>query len=226
MTEENNPSPEQNESNSNSSGAGASANDAMKHVKATTQDAVQALKVLISDPIGGQLKAYSSLGPANALNVGILFNLIFVASAVLFTQGLWNLFFGFLAEFGSQPAGFPLFKAIILSVIPVVSVFAGFLLVAKFIGKTEIDISGPLFTTGIAMMPLALLFILCRVIGPLNNISYAFAVFCITTTVIAISTALQDIYKLNAQKAVLVTPALLLVAGFLTKLMYKQAFSF
>ena len=226
MTEENNPSPQQNDSNTSSSGAGASANDAMKHVKATTQDAVQALKVLISDPIGGQLKAYSSLGPANALKVGILFNLIFVACAVLFAQGLWDLFFGFLAEFGGEAAGFPLFKAIILSVIPAVSVSAGFLLVAKFIGKTEIDLAGPLFTTGIAMMPLCLLFVLCRVIGPMSNMSYALAVFCITTTVIAISTALQDIYKLNAQKAVLITPALLLVAGFLSKLMYQQIFSF
>jgi hypothetical protein len=226
MTKENNSSPQQNDSNTSSSGADAPANDAMKHVKATTQDAVQALKVLISDPIGGQLKAYSSLGPANALKVGILFNLIFVVGAVLFAQGLWNSFFGLLAGLSGEAAGFPLFKAIILSVIPVVSVSAGFLLVTKFIVKTEIDFAGPLFTTGIAMMPLGLLFILGRVIGPMSNMSYALAVFCITTTVIAISTALQDIYKLNAQKAVLITPALLLVAGFLSKLMYEQIFSF
>ncbi|MEC8189670.1 MAG: hypothetical protein VX033_00605 [Verrucomicrobiota bacterium] len=226
MTEENNPSPEQNDSNTSSPAADVSANDAMKHVKATTQDAFQALKVLVSDPIGGQLKAYSSLGSANALKVGILFNFIFVASAVLFAQGLWNLFFGFLAEFGGETAGFPLLKSIILSLVPVVSVFTGFLLVAKFIGKTEIDIAGPLFTTGIAMMPLGLLFILCRVIGPMSNITHALSFFCITTTVIAISTALQDIYNLNAQKAVLITPALLLVAGFLSRLMYQQIFSF
>lgn len=225
MSDENNTSPEDNNPNTNLSGAGASANDAMNHVKATTQDAVQALKVLISDPIGGQLKAYSNLGSANALKVGVFFNLIFVVSGLLLANGVWNMFFGALAEWG-EGVDFPLFNVVILSVIPVISLCAGFLLVAKFLGKSDMDFSGPLFTTGIAMMPLALLFILCRVIGPLNNISYAFAVFCITTTVIAISTALQDIYKLNAQKAVLVTPVLLILAGFLSKLMYQLTFSF
>ena len=113
------------------------------------------------------------------------------------------------------------FHIIVTAVIPPIALFGGFLLVTKIFGEKEYDVGASAFTTGVAITPLTAMIVGSSFLGFENGEAIAvLGLFCACITIIAISTALQDIYKLSAQKAVLITPTLILIAAYLSKLMY------
>lgn len=181
-------------------------NDAMKQAKETTANAVAAFKTIISDPIGGQLKAYEELGSSNALKVGGFFGLIFSLCGIFAFHHVYDHLN---------------FEVIVTAILPVIALFGGFLLVTKIFGENEYDFGASAFTTGVAITPLTAMIVGSLILGFENVEAIAvLGLFCACITIIAISTALQDIYKLSAQKAVLITPTLILVSAYLSKLIY------
>ncbi len=189
---------------------------AFDEAKEATGQAVKALKSLISDPIGGQYETLKDLGKSNALRAGIVFAVIFAIASYL----LGHSFIATALAFGGGSGLY--FKLIIFSVIPPITVFALFYLVMKFISKEKEELSTVIYTTGVSVIPLALLFFCIKIIGLSDSILLpAIGIFCISTTFLLINSSLQDIYKLSTRKSVLITPAIVFVAGYVSGLIFQ-----
>ncbi|MCK5766116.1 MAG: hypothetical protein KAH26_09025 [Bacteroidales bacterium] len=189
---------------------------AFDEAKEATGQAVKALKSLISDPIGGQYETLKDLGKSNALRAGIVFAVIFAIASYL----LGHSFIATALAFGGGSGLY--FKLIIFSVIPPIAVFALFYLVMKFISKEKEELSTVIYTTGVSVIPLALLFFCIKIIGLSDSILLpAIGIFCISTTFLLINSFLQDIYKLSTRKSVLITPTIVFVAGYVSGLIFQ-----
>lgn len=178
--------------------------------KEATGHAIKALKTLFSDPIGGQHEALKNLGRAHALPAGIVLVVIFAISCyVLGASFIWN------ADAGVY------FKLIIFSAIPSATIFACYFLINKLFSKEKDGLSTFFFTTGVSTIPLAILFFCISILGLESmEILSIIAIFCLSTTFLLINSSLLDIYKLNTQKSVLITPLILYITYYLSKLMY------
>ncbi len=190
---------------------------AYDEAKEATGQALKALKALISDPIGGQYETLKELGKSNALRAGIVLAVIFAIASYLLGHSL----IATAQAFGGEGSGL-YFKLIIFSVIPPVVIFALFYLVMKFISKEKEELSTVIYTTGVSVIPLALLFFCIKIIGFSEPIILpAIGIFCISTTFLLINSSLQDIYKLSSQKSVIITPAIIFVAGYVSGLLFQ-----
>jgi hypothetical protein len=184
---------------------------AYDEAKEATGQAFKALKSLVSDPIGGQYETLKELGKSNALRAGIVFAAIFAITSFLLGDSL--IYSGSASVY---------FKLIIFSVIPPLAIFGLFYLVMKFISKEEEELSTVIYTTGVSVIPLALLFICIKIFGVSNYYTVlAIGIFCLSTTFLLINSSLQDIYKLSTRKSVLITPAIIFVAVYVSGLVFR-----
>ncbi len=207
----------ENQSNDNISKGKEMGQKAYDEAKEATGQALKALKSLISNPIGGQYETLKDLGKSNALRVGIVFGVIFAISSYL----LGHSFISAALAFGGGGAGL-YFKLIIFSVIPPIAVFGLFYLVMKFISKENEDLSTAIYTAGVSVIPLALLFFCVKIIGMNDSLLLpVIGIFCISTTFLLINSFLQDVYKLSPQKSVLITPGIVFIAGYLSGLVFQ-----
>lgn len=197
---------------------------AFAETKEATSQAIKALKTLSSDPIGGQFEALKNLGQSNALRAGIVLVVIFSISCFLLGHSI-------VSELRTHSQGFEgnigvaagtYFKLLLFSVIPSASVFVCYFLIMKLISKEKEEISTCIYTTGVSTIPLAVLFFCIKLFG-LGNLELlsAIGIFCLSTTFFLINSSLQDIYKLSTQKSFLITPTLVLLAGFVSKVLYS-----
>lgn len=188
---------------------------AYEEAKDATGQAAKALKALFSDPIGGQLETLKELGKKNAMRAGIVFGVIFIISCYL----LGHKLLAFYQSFGVSAGAGTYFKLIIFSVVPVLVVFGLYYLIMKFIAKEEEDISTAVYTAGVSVLPLALLFFWIVIFGYGSTALISLvSIFCISTCILLINSSLQDIYKLSSQKSVLLTPAILFITGVVSNL--------
>jgi hypothetical protein len=175
------------------------------------------MKALISDPIGGQDKTLKELGKSNALRAGIVFGVIFAIASYLMGHSL----IATAIAFGAGGTGL-YFKLIIFSVIPPIAIFALYYLVMKFISKEKEDLSTVVYTTGVSVIPLAVLFFFAKIIGWNDSLLMpAIGIFCISTTFLLINSFLQQVYKLSTRQSVILTPAILFVAGYVSGLLFQ-----
>lgn len=190
---------------------------AYDEAKDATGQAAKALKALFSDPIGGQLETLKELGKSNAMRAGIVLGVVFIISTYLLGHDIASIF----QPYGGGGSGV-YFKLIIFSVVPALVVFGLYYLIMKFISKDEEDISTAIYTTGVSVLPLALLFFWMVIFGYGNStLLSVISIFCISTCILLINSSLQDIYKLSSQKSVLLTPAIIFITGLVSKLVLE-----
>jgi len=167
----------ENQANENISKGKEMGQKAFNEAKEATGQAFKALKSLVSDPIGGQYETLKDLGKSNALRAGIVFAVIFAIASYL----LGHSFIATALAYGGGSGLY--FKLIIFSVIPPIAIFALFYLVMKFISKEKEDLSTVIYTTGVSVIPLALLFFCIKIIGLSDSLILpAIGIFCISTT--------------------------------------------
>ncbi|MCD4725477.1 MAG: hypothetical protein K8R63_11610 [Bacteroidales bacterium] len=190
---------------------------AYDEAKEATGQAFKALKALVSDPIGGQYETLRELGKSNALRAGIVLAVIFAISSYVLGHSLVSA----ALAYGGGGTGI-YFKLIIFSLIPPIAVFALYYVVMKFISKEKADLSTAVYTTGVSVIPLALLFFCIKIIGLNDSLLLpVIGIFCISTTFLLINSSLQDIYKLSSRKSVIITPAIVFVAGYISGLVLQ-----
>ncbi len=169
----------------------------------TFQDSWIGVKTFMPNPIGGLLPAFAKLEQKRALNVAVLFCLIF---EVCFVIGI-SLILQRLD--GANHTGFLLL--IIIGIIPFVNltVTSGF---ARLIFKTNGSLTGDLFVAGASLLPLGLLVLIS---GVLNNwvISFILAMFAFCYTILIMYSGCQKISNISEEKSALTVPIMLLVSG-------------
>ena len=202
MTEEQNEvTPEENHDSANDTATQAKeiGQKALSEAKVVTLHAADAIKTLISDPIGGQASCISTLG-VNALPVGIAFIAIFVLVNGIVPNGMMG------DQFHVR-----LFSA---------AGFAGGLLGAIFvIGKlfgSGAHLIGSLFTTGVALLPLTIGFTLAYLLKGSLNTSIGALLFTFIITVLLANASIKSVQNASERATVILTPIAIL-AGMLGK---------
>lgn len=180
---------------------------AFEEAKESTTHAIKALKTLIGDPIGGQKTALADLGGSNALRAGIVLIIIFAISCYLF--GTSFILRGNTGVY---------FKLVLFSVIPSACIFCCYYLIGIIFRKKKKSLPACFFTTGVSVIPLALFFYCLTIFGTdALELLIAIGIFCLCTTILLINSSLQDIFKQSTRGSVLLTPAIVFITYFLSK---------
>lgn len=201
---------------------------ALNESKAAATHAWTALKALFADPISGQGQAFAALGGPKALRAGLAMLVAFcIASYLMLSslisgiQDLTALLLGFPGDFsGYRSSGFDV-KLMIFCVVPAASVFLSYLLVAATLTSRKNDYPACVYAAGITVLPLAAWFLFVWIFGvsiPLLLVLVTF--FCLSTTFLFIASVLRDIFLLDARKTLLLTPAVIIVSTYASKLLY------
>ncbi|MDJ0555159.1 MAG: DnaJ domain-containing protein [Microcoleaceae cyanobacterium MO_207.B10] len=171
--------------------------------KKTFQDAWQAAKTFLPNPISGLLPAFAKLEQQSSLNVAILFGLTF---EVFFVLGM-SLILQRLGD--ASNTGFLLL--IIIGIIPFVNltVTSGF---ARLIFKVNGSLTGDLFIAGASLLPLGLLVL---VSGILNNwvLSGILAIFALCYMILIMFSGCHQISQISEDKSALTVPIMLLISA-------------
>ncbi len=184
-------------------------------------NALYAIKSLVTDPLGGQGQALSGLGETKAMYAGAMFIIAFVISVFL----LEYLFISrFASAFGRSVRMTAYAEMFLIGVVPASALWAAFFLLAK-IFKTQTTPYECVFATGVALIPSTITLLVVLLVG-LNNFEIVTVVgfFGASMTVLFLNSAVLDILKLSTRHAVLLTPTIMLVSAYLTKVMYTAFF--
>lgn len=192
-------------------------NETVRKILDATQKALKhamnALKTIVTDPMKGQSKALAGLGEINPLGAGLVFIAIYLIAGLIGSRG----YFGSFNYWGGGLGFFGYAKLFVSSLVPVVGLFAGYLLIDKALGKKETDWPVYVFTAGVTLLPVGVLFLLFWV--PYQMIT-AVGIFCLSLMVLLVYSALADVYTLDGKAAFWLTPVLFLVVAFVSKVFY------
>jgi hypothetical protein len=184
-------------------------------MKAASSDAFGAFKTFASDPVGGLSPAYDKLGAGKAMAVGITFGAVFalcIALALYRTLGQF-LFHGF--------GGF--LKILLIAVVPFVALMLSSLGV-RTIFRGEGEIGTDSYIAGASLLPFGIVAIIMALLGSsLNsNVIYFLGLLSISLTILMLLAGLTRIYKISERMATIAIPLMLIVTGWLSRLIYEQ----
>jgi len=200
--------------------AAVAAKEAAEAARAASKDALKAVKLVVSDPVGKLPEAYESLGENHAMAAGIVFGVVFDLCVVIG---------GFLA-IRNNPAVRVLFrgqldasgvglgdviKLIIIGAIPLVSLALGGLVARKFF-KGEGVFRKDLFVSGAALLPMSAFLLVTGIFIKVPLIIVAAMPFAISFSVLMLYAACTEMSRISKRAASLAVPVMLLVAGALT----------
>jgi len=210
--------PDTNNPNQGSGSKGAEAGQkALESAKKALGHAVNAIKTIVTDPMNGQSKALTELGETNAFSAGIVFIVIFLIAALIGFLGYFRSFM----YWGGGLGFFGYVKLFISSLVPIIGLFVGYLLIDKTLGKKDTNWMVYVFTTGVTVLPIVILFLLFWF--PYQAIT-AMGVFCLSLTVLLVYSALSSVYTLSSKTAFWLTPVLFLVVALVSRVFYSMIF--
>ncbi len=197
-------------------GARSPSGAAGDRVKAASQDALHAFKMFATDPVGGLAAAAESLGQARALGVGITFGVVFTICVAigLYRSPIFGMF--------GQPQGFgPFLQMLVVAAVPFLSLTGASLGVRKVFGG-EGGLGIDAFIAGAALLPFGFVALLAGLLGAGNfEIIAALALFAVCLTILMLFAGLTRICKTSERAATLAVPLMLIVSGWLAKVIYS-----
>jgi len=162
--------------------------------------ALDAFKILLSDPMGGQGKALAALGESKALSAGIVFLVAFVACGYAYGSSIPE----------AETRLILLGLGIAALALPVATLATGKI----FGGDSKLNTAT--FTAGVALLPAAVFFLLLKLLGAGENwIFDLLLIFPFSMFVILLNAGLMDVHKLTTKKAFLLTPLLIAATMFI-----------
>ena len=186
--------------------------------KEASQEAIGAVKILFTDPIGGLGKAYESLGPSKALPVGIVFLVVF--AVCLLASGFIT---GPYVPGMDIIPGINSFKYVSLAfVTQAVSVAAviGLCFLIRTLNQSTASFTADLFVVGTAAVPLGLAVLVnCLLLKILQHNAFASAltesvmIFAGTLMVFLLFSGTTKIFGITERRAALWVPLMMIAAA-------------
>ncbi len=180
----------------------------------SSKDALQALKALAINPVGGFSTTFDSLGAARALGVGIVYGAAF-ALCLLFATYL------VLSDWWGRPQGFTGFvKILVISIVPFISFFAAATATRKVL-RAEGTLGHDSFVAGASLLPFGGVVLFGALLGIGNvEVTAAFALFTACLTILMLFTGLTRIFKTSERAATFAIPVMLLASAWFSKVIY------
>ena len=131
--------------------------------KAGSQDAIAAVKVLLTDPVGGLAKSFAMFDSGRAQIVGIIFGIVFAIAAVISAVLMGSMLAGMMGGMMGGGMGMPgmgtpslpfsvYLRMFVIDLIQVVGLIVG-CLVTRMIFKGAGNLASDIFTAGACLLP-------------------------------------------------------------------------
>jgi hypothetical protein len=195
--------------------AGEMTEKAAQQAKAAIGSARRALGILALNPVGGLRPAFESLLPIQALQAGIVFSLVF---ALCFAIGARQMIGGPLLWAGGQGSWLVFALKLTLAALVLVAAMAGAQLLARKAFRGAGCLESDLFVAAISLLPVGLLSLLAALLGLGNAEVILFvSVVAFSFCVMILHSGCREISKIGEPWASLAVPLILLVSGWLAK---------
>ncbi|HEX4000956.1 MAG TPA: DUF4339 domain-containing protein [Pirellulales bacterium] len=180
-------------------------------------DALKAFKVMAKNPVGGLRVAYENLGPTRAMQVGIVFAIIFDLSMAFAGQTLMSSFNSVHGNFGSWIVA--AIKLMVIGLIPFGAAVGGFAAVRASL-KGEGSIFSDMFVAGASLVPATIFFLASRILTVANaEVVFVIFVFAVTTTILILYSGFTTLQRIPEAVATLVVPLVIVVGMYACKIM-------
>jgi len=193
--------------------ASASASPISERFKARTQDALNAIKIIATNPVGGLPAAFQSLEKRHAMEVGIAFGVTFELCAVV---GLYLL----LPRWAGTPGLGDILKLLVLGLVPFAVAAGASALARRVFAAPGGSIESDVFIAGTAVLPFGVVFLLAGIVGAANfEVVAITAVFSLSYTILILYTGCTRISGISEQRAAPAVPIIVLIAAWLSKIL-------
>lgn len=183
-------------------------------VKIRSQDALKAVKIVALNPVAGLPEAFQSLEKRQAMEVGIVFAVVFEICAVI---GLYLM----LPRWAGSPGFGEVLKIVIVGCVPFVAI-AGANAVARKVFRGQAGtLESDVFIAGVSVLPFGFASLLAGILGVGNlEVSAIVAVFALSYTILILYTGCTRISGISEARAVPAVPIIILIAGWLSKILF------
>lgn len=219
-------------------GAKSSAEEMGKKAYGTAKEATvsawEAVKVVFSDPMGGQGKALKMMDKKRALSAGVLFAAFFVITFWLFSKSLMFLgvdFFldpgrggGLLGQHIPRPelSFGDHIKLLFMGLIPPVALAACYFGLGRWL--KELDLGAVVFASGLALLPLSIALLLMWALNLNLNLHLAFLFFATCMSLLLINGLMLEGLGTSTKRAFFLSPTTLLVTLIVTRIVWSVLF--
>lgn len=225
------PSPSFAAANALAGGTTVPGSNASAKAKAATDDAWRAVKMLLRDPAGGQSASLKLLGDGRALGVGMIFIAAMALTACLAARAALSQLGHISAAFGTtsglpfDPASLDMtgyLKIILMALIPAAAILISLIALGRIFGG-KASFRSSVFCTGVIVLPVGFLLASTGILGLGNaELMLLIAIFAATIGVVLTYSALVA-HELSTAKAVWLTPAVLVLTIYISKVIYFSA---
>lgn len=208
--------------------------EAVSTAREATGNAWQAIKLIFTDPMGGQSESINMLGKGGALSAGIALCVLFMLVTNLYGFKIYSLQSNMAQQLGqfSDKAGSPsligiLFKVSFAALTPIGGIFGGYFLIGNFVSDTEVGLPEYFLMTGVTLLPMDILGVIAYFLGIANyELIGLLSFFAVTLTILLINGSFLDVMKLSTRKAFFLTPVLILISAYITSVIVRSFFNF
>ncbi|MBV9959658.1 MAG: hypothetical protein JO360_14640 [Acidobacteria bacterium] len=181
-------------------------------VKTASKDAKEAFKTFATNPVGGLPVAFESLGPSRAIGVGIVFGGVSILCMFL---GIYISLPSFIRpDFGDS------LKFFFFGAVPFVSILLASAGTRKVFGGAG-SIGGDSLIAGASLLPLGFLVLISGVLGLANVEIWVFLfAFVLCYTILMLYTGCTRISGVAESKAAFAVPVMIILSGWLTKIIF------
>lgn len=202
-------------------------------LKAGSQDAIQALKVLVMDPVGGLAKSYKIFDSSRALIVGAMFAGVFAIAAMIASLRGAGMMMGVmggmgggsmtaeqaeaLARFGyTPPSTIKIMFGALIGAVVFAAVLIGVCALVRIVFKGTSDFAGDIYTAGASLLPWTVYLLIATILGALNlEILIIVGIFALTYSILMLYTGCIQIANISQAKAALAVPIMLVISFWL-----------
>lgn len=193
--------------------APASASPLGEKLKARSQDALNAVKIIAANPVGGLPAAFQSLEKRQAMEVGIAFGVAFELCAVI---GLYFL----LPRWEGSPGLGEILKLLVLGLVPFAATAGASALARRIFAAPGGSIESDVFIAGTSVLPFGVVFLLAGILGAANfEVIAIAAVFSLSYTILILYTGCTRISGISEQRAAPAVPIIVLITAWLSKIL-------
>ena len=207
----------------NGGGAGAAtplSQQLKSEVRDRSIDAWQGVKLFAKSPVGGLAESFALLDDQRAIQVGIIFAIVYETALFLGAFILKSKAAGLLGV--SLPIGeltaSQMFKVLFLGLVPFASLIgAGALARAIFRGKGRF--AGDVYTAGAVLLPSGFLVLVASLLGAANfEVILVLSLFALTYSILMLYAGCSRIGNISEAGAAPAVPIILLLSGWITKI--------
>jgi hypothetical protein len=217
-------SPRCNKCNSTSSAAGIAAAQAVavggsptkqasERIRNSLDDALRAMRHMLTDPVGGLVPAVKSLGPARALSVALVFAALFALCGLF---AIRTTVLAVLGAFVNTDLGTMLKVYVVMLTAP--AALAASAAVARMAVKGSSAAGEEAFYATAALLPLGGVLLIGGLLGPGNvEVTAVLVLIAGCTGILMLYAGCTRVTAMSEAKAVLAIPFMIVVASWLTK---------